>query len=54
MEKDGVNLTGLGLVMGAGIGASLGVIYNNIAIFTSIGAALGLIIGAILSNSVKN
>lgn len=44
MEKD-VNLAGLGLIMGAGIGAALGIIYNNIAIYASISAALGLILG---------
>lgn len=40
---------GLWLVIGAGIGVTFGIIFDNLPIGISIGAALGLIFGAALS-----
>lgn len=40
---------GLWLVLGAGIGVSLGILFDNLAVGISMGAALGLIFGAALS-----
>ncbi len=40
---------GLWLVIGAGIGVTFGIIFDNLPIGISIGAALGLIFGAAFS-----
>jgi F0F1-type ATP synthase membrane subunit c/vacuolar-type H+-ATPase subunit K len=41
------------LVLGAGIGVSLGIIFDNLAVGISMGAALGLVFGAALSHKNK-
>ena len=46
--------TALGLIFGVAIGAGIGIIYDNMAIFAGIGAGLGLIFGAIAQSSAKN
>jgi uncharacterized membrane protein len=40
---------GLWVVIGAGIGTLLGILYHNIPIGTTMGAALGLVFGAAFS-----
>ena len=40
---------GMWLALGAGIGVTFGIIFDNLAIGISIGAALGLVFGAALS-----
>jgi predicted lysophospholipase L1 biosynthesis ABC-type transport system permease subunit len=42
--------TGIFLILGAGIGTSLGVINNQIAVMAAVGAAVGLIVGAIIES----
>ena len=40
---------GLWLVIGAGLGTVLGILYHNLPIGISMGAALGLVFGAAIS-----
>ena len=47
------NYIALGLIFGAGIGLSAGVLTNNLAIWLSIGAGTGLVLGAGLGTYVK-
>lgn len=47
------NYIALGLVFGAGIGLSVGVLTDNLAICLSIGAGAGLALGAGLGTYVK-
>ncbi|GAB4308827.1 MAG: hypothetical protein Kow0019_05620 [Methanobacteriaceae archaeon] len=49
MATKNKDFTGLGLILGVGIGTALGIIYNNLAIFAGLGAAFGIIIGFIFS-----
>lgn len=44
---------GLGLIFGAGIGITAGVLTNNVPIFLSIGAGAGLALGAGFENYIK-
>jgi uncharacterized membrane protein len=43
------NQIGLGLAIGAGVGTLLGIIFDNLSIGITFGAALGLVFGAALS-----
>ena len=47
------NNISLGLIFGAGIGLSVGVLTDNLAIWFSIGAGTGLALGAGLGTYVK-
>ena len=40
------NYVALGLIFGAGIGLSVGVLTDNLAIYLSMGAGAGLVLGA--------
>ncbi|MCK4365295.1 MAG: hypothetical protein KAW45_04540 [Thermoplasmatales archaeon] len=51
MQEENIKWVGFGLVIGAGIGASLGVIYNNIALFSAFGAGLGIVFGSMIASS---
>ncbi|MCG2787515.1 MAG: hypothetical protein L6461_20695 [Anaerolineae bacterium] len=51
--KKNTDQIGLWLVLGAGIGVSLGILFDNLAVGISMGAALGLIFGAALSHKNK-
>lgn len=50
MKGSNTNWVGIGLISGAGIGTTLGVLYNNIAVFTAFGAGIGIVIGAIAAS----
>lgn len=56
MDKKGYKYTytALGLIFGVAIGAGIGIIYNNIALFAGIGGGLGIVFGAIAQSSAKN
>jgi|GEM_PF-2824359 len=43
-------LAGLGLVIGAGIGGALGVLWGDIALYAAMGAGLGLVAGAAIGS----
>ncbi len=45
-----ISYTGVCLILGAGIGASFGVINNQIAVMAGVGTAVGLIIGAVIDS----
>jgi len=47
------NQIGLWLVIGGGLGVSLGILFDNLPIGISMGAALGLVFGAALSQKNK-
>jgi len=47
------NYVALGLIFGAGIGLSVGVLTDNLAIWFSIGAGTGLALGVGLGTCVK-
>ena len=53
-QKRPANLTGFGLVMGAGIGAALGVVFDNIGVFVGVGAGLGIVFGAALGKAIRD
>ena len=40
----------MGIILGAGIGATLGALYDNIALFTAFGAGIRIVIGAIITS----
>lgn len=44
------SLAGVGLVFGAGVGAALGIIWGDIALYAAIGAGLGLVFGAAIGS----
>ena len=48
-----LNQIGLGLAMGAGVGTLFGILFDNLAIWITFGAALGLVFGAALSQRNK-
>ena len=43
-------LAGAGLVFGSGVGAALGILWGDVAMFAAIGAGLGLVFGAMLGS----
>ncbi|HEX9988479.1 MAG TPA: hypothetical protein VGE45_08385 [Chloroflexia bacterium] len=43
------NMMGIDIALGAGVGAALGVAFNNIAIGVALGAGIGTAIGAALN-----
>ncbi len=47
------NYLGIGIALGAGIGTSLGVVFNNIAIGIAIGVGIGTAIGLVLSQQAS-
>ena len=44
------SLIGVGIALGAGVGAALGVAFHNIAVGVALGAGLGVALGAILES----
>jgi hypothetical protein len=50
MNKSNINWVGMGLILGVGIGATLGIIYSNMALFAAFGAGVGIVIGAIIAS----
>jgi uncharacterized membrane protein len=50
------NQIGLGIAIGAGVGTLLGIVFDNLSVGITFGAALGLVFGAALSqkNNPKN
>lgn len=43
----------IGIVFGAGVGTTLGIVFGNMVMGTSIGAGLGLVLGAIVASRLK-
>lgn len=52
-ETEETNYTGAFLAIGAGLGVSYGILFDNLAIGMSFGAALGLLIGAVAESAKK-
>lgn len=42
---------GLGIAVGVGLGAAIGVVVDNIALWTGIGVSLGVTLGVVWSNT---
>jgi ABC-type lipoprotein release transport system permease subunit len=48
-SKNETQYVGIGLIFGAAIGSIIGIFTSQLALFTAIGAGLGLTVGSILT-----